>query len=161
MLRVRRKENGTLLVSMDAQSAELLKELPQRMRSALERPDFTDRVVRRLFPPAYRTQEKENEYRQLLGDDLKKRKLDSVATFEKTLRGWKSGVLQTQIEVTPEDFELWLGFVNDMRLVLGTELDIRDESWGEKFDPDHPRAMDMMLLHYLSWLEEELLKALP
>ena len=161
MLRVRREKNGTLLVSMDKQTAEILGELPRRLRSVLERPDFADRVVQRLFPPAYRTQKEETEYRKLLGSDLLKRKLESVEAFEKTLRGRKDGVLQVQLRVVAEDVELWLGFVNDMRLLLGTELDIRDESRGHTFDPSHPQAADMALLHFLSWLEEELLKALP
>ena len=161
MLRVRREKNGLLRISLDPGTAEVLRDLPRRLRALLTRPDFGDRVVQRLFPRAYKTEAEEVEYRELLGNDLLKRKLDSVDVFEKTLRAWKEGGLQVQLTVTPEDFELWLGFVNDMRLVLGTELDIKDESWGHTFDPSHPQANDMALLHYLSWLEEELLRALP
>ncbi len=159
MLRVRREKNGLLTVSLDRGTAEVLRELPQRLRAVLQRRDFSDRVVTRLFPKAYRSEGEETEYRRLLGEDLLRRKLEGVVLFEKTLRNWKEGILQVQVMVTPDDFELWLGFVNDMRLVLGTELDIQDESWGQALDPSHPQAQDMALLHYLSWLEEELLRA--
>ena len=63
------------------------------------------------------------------------------------------------LQIRATDFDLWLCFINDMRLVLGTELDIEDEGWGDAFDPNHPQAPELAPLHYLSWLQEELLGA--
>ena len=159
MLRVHRQKNGSLVVSVPQLDAFVLRELPARLRNLLERPDFASRVVQRLFPAAYKDPSKDAEYQKLLGDDLLRRKRESIALFEKTLENWKLRGRRVEITISEADFELWLGFVNDMRLVLGTELDIQDESWGQNFDPDHPQAQDFALLHYLSWLEEELLQA--
>ena len=78
MLRVRREKNGLLTVSLDRGTAEVLRELPQRLRAVLQRRDFSDRVVNRLFPKAYRSKSEETEYRRLLGQDLLKRKLEGV-----------------------------------------------------------------------------------
>jgi len=159
MLRVHRLKNGDMRVTLDPKLAAILRELPGRLRRVLARPDVTDRVTRRLFPKAYRDEEMEAEYRKLLGDDLLKRKLDSVQAFEHTLKNWNASRGKIHLNIGPADFELWLGFVNDMRLVLGTELDIEDDSWERDFDPSHPQAEDMALLHCLGWLEESLLQA--
>ena len=110
------------------------------------------------------------EFAPLLAEDAKirsilKKKLESVKLFEDTLRNTRSvraqGEDAVELTVKPAEFELWLGFVNDMRIVLGTELDIQEDGWSENFDPEHPKASDFALLHYLSWLEEELLRAHP
>lgn len=159
MLKARRKKDGTVMVKLGPAEAELFSSLPSRLRAVLERQDFSDRVVKRLFPPAYRDAKKEAEYRGLLGKDLLQRKLESVDAFEKTLRD--STIKKSCVELTikPEEYDLWLGFVNDMRLVLGTELDIQDDNWSSTFNPFHPQAQDLALLHYLSWLEEKLIQA--
>jgi hypothetical protein len=46
-----------------------------------------------------------------------------------------------------------------MRLVLGMELDIQDDGWSETFDVEDPQVESLALLHYLSFLEEMLLRA--
>ena len=163
MLNVQRRSDNVLSVHLGLHEAVVLKMLPERLRCLLEDPDFNDRVARRFFPSAYDDEGSEREYRRLLGDELVRHKLDCVDAFDKTLRtgtvygtGPHRGV---EVLIKPEEYELWLGFVNDFRLMLGTELDIRDEDWGDEFDPDHPCAEDLALLHLLTWLEEELLRA--
>ena len=150
---------GAFVVRLDSEGALLLRSLPARLREVLGRTGAGDRLLGRLFPPAYAHPEREAEYRRLLGDDLIRRKLECIDAFEKTLSSWKTGLFTVTVTIPPEEFELWLGFVNDMRLVLGIELDIRDESWETSFDPAHPQARDLALLHWLSWLEDELLRA--
>lgn len=159
-MRIKRRRNGSIVLSLSQEEALLLRALPERLRTLLQNPDFKRRVAERLFPCAYQSRKDEEEYRRLLGQDLQQRKLASVEAFEKSLDDCKlRSRRKIDVNIEPEVFELWLGFVNDMRLFLGTELDIRDESWGGEFDPYHPQAEDMLLLHYLSWLEESLLRA--
>lgn len=160
MLKVSRRKDGTVAVSLNLYEALVLKSLPERIRRLLTDPDFSDRTVLRLFPRAYRDPAKDREYRRLLGEDLLRRKLAGVEAFEKSLRRMRVKQLRAEITVRAEDYDLWLGFVNDMRLVLGTELEIEEDDWSDDaFDASHPRAEDLALLHYLSWLEEELLQA--
>jgi hypothetical protein len=159
MLRVRRRKDGSLSLSFPPSEALLLQTLPGQLRALLEDPDFTGQAVDRLFPHAYKDQEKEAEYRKLLGDDLRRRKLECIDVFEATLRESRTGLRGLEVIVKPEEFELWLGFVNDMRLVLGAKLDIQDEDWSLDFDPSAPGSQELALLHYLSWLEEELLRS--
>jgi hypothetical protein len=158
-MRIRRERDDSLTVRLPLGEALILKELPARLETLLDDPDFTDRTVARLFPPAYADEKKEAEYRRLVGADIRQRKLDCVRAFEGSLRRCKAKLTGVEIRVRPEEFELWLGFVNDMRILLGTELDITEDGWEKDFHPDHPRANDLALLHYLSWLEEELLRA--
>lgn len=165
ILKIRRKFNRSYSVVLDTDSAEALTDLPRRLRDLLTRPDVSKQVTARLFPRVYKDAAEEEEYRRLLGDELLRRKIDSVKLFEDTLQNRKAvlvrGTDAVELTVKPEEFELWLGFVNDMRLVLGTELDIQEDGWSENFDPTNPKANDFALLHYLSWLEEELLRAHP
>ena len=158
-MRIRREKDDSLTVTLPMGEAVMLKRLPARLRGLIEEPDFTSRAVGRLFPRAYADGEKEAEYRKLLGDDLRQRKLECIRAFESTLAKCSVKHWNVDIRIRPEEFELWLGFVNDMRLVLGMELDIQDDDWGRHFDPAHPRADELALLHYLSWLEEEMLRA--
>jgi len=53
----------------------------------------------------------------------------------------------------------WLGAIESLRLVLGTQLDVTEESYGplDRADPDAPR---LALYHWLSWLQEEVVQAL-
>ena len=158
MIRVQKKD-GELVVTLAMPEASLLRSLPRRLKKLLESPDFADRIVQRLFPPAYSDPEKDAEHRRLLGNDLRAHKMRAVAIFEATIQRWRVHGHRVDVTIRAEEFEYWLGFINDMRLVLGADLGIEDEGWGTNFDPSHPRAEDFALLHYLSWLEEEVLHA--
>lgn len=159
MARVERKKDGTLVVTLPLSEAILLQSLPARLRAVLEDPESAQRAVARLFPPAYADSGKEAEYRRLLGDDLQRRKLESVDVFERTLAGSKLSRGKVRLSIRAEEFDTWLSCVNDLRIAIGAELDIREENWSKEFDPNSPAAEEMALLHYLSWLEEILLEA--
>lgn len=158
-MKVRRQKDDSLVVTLPVEEADLLRDLPGRLRGLLENPDFSDRCVQRLFPTTYSDPEKEAEHRRLLGDYLIQSKLRCVEAFELSLKSSTLRRRRVELRITAGDFELWLGFVNDMRLLLGTELDIHDDNWSLTFDVAHPRVQDLALLHYLSWLEESLLHA--
>jgi len=159
MLHVKKKRDGGILVSLPLEDAEVLRSLPGRLRRLLETPDSKDKVLQRLFPPAYLDAKKQAEYEALVGGALRGRKLECVKAFEATLGRWKVEGQRVDVSISGEEFELWLGFVNDMRLMIGTELDIEDDDWNLHPDPSHPRAPEFALLDYLTWLEESLLRA--
>jgi hypothetical protein len=159
MIRIRRRKEGGFTVSLRPAEAAVLLELPARLRRVLEAPDFADRVVRRLFPATYEDPDLEAEHRRLVGDDLIRRKRDGLAAFEKTLERRKSGLLKVDITIEEGQFDLWLSFVNDMRILIATELDIQDNSWETDFDSRGPQAADLALLQYLTWLEAMLIDA--
>ncbi len=142
---------GEVKVRIAREEREVLRGLPAQLRQLMD-DDPDDPAIRRLFPPAYRERpDHEYEYRRLMGDDLRDRRLAALAAMEETV---DADVL------TPEQASGWLRALNDLRLVLGTRLDVKDDTFGEEIDGDDPRAPALALYGYLSLLEEELVEAL-
>ena len=81
---VQRQDDGSLRVYLPHGEGLVLYTLPQRIEELLSREDFNRRVAERLFPVAYEDAGKEAEYRKLLGDDLRKSKLESLEVFRET-----------------------------------------------------------------------------
>ena len=59
-----------------------------------------------------------------------------------------------------EEAEAWLRALNDLRLVLGTRLDVQEGSLLDGIDSDDPDAAGLAVYAYLSWLQEQLVEAL-
>ena len=59
-----------------------------------------------------------------------------------------------------EEAEAWLRALNDLRLVLGTRLDVQEGSLLDRIDSDDPDAAGLAVYAYLSWLQEQLVEAL-
>ncbi len=166
MIWISKKKKGGWTLRFPAGEVTDLESLPGKLRQILQKPDFGDKVVARLFPQAFPNNEQaEAEYQELLREDLLQRKLEGIEAVEKTLKKRRKGkslsfVPMVQVDLTDEDLTLWLGFLHDMRLVIGTRLDITDESWGEDVDLDHPQAEELLMLHRLAYLEEVIIQAL-
>ncbi len=155
--RIVRTRNGEIRLRLPAEERELLGGLPAQLRALLrDAPD--DPALLRLFPPAYiEHPENESEYRRLMGDDLRERHLSALAVLEET-----AGTDR----LTEEQAHGWLAALNDLRLVLGTRLDVgeepidhEDEDEGNT-DLDNPEVAALALYHYLSWLQEQMVEAL-
>ena len=157
---VERQDDDSLKIYLPHAEGLVLCSLPQRIEDLLSQGDFNQRVADRLFPVAYEDADKEAEYRKLLGDDLKKRKLESVKAFKETIENWE--ITQSGVEVTIEAelVETWLGFLNDMRLYLAIELDITENDWSAGLEPDEEMSEELALLHLLTWLQQCILDAL-
>ena len=71
-------------------------------------------------------------------------------------------VIESTVErdlLTAEELESWLTALNDLRLVLGTRLDVTEETygrWPQRRDPD---ARERAVYLYLSVLQEEAVQA--
>ena len=60
--------------------------------------------------------------------------------------------------LTEEELGCWMGAINDLRLVLGTRLDVSEDDI--EIDPDSPDAPARFVYHYLGWLLEEIVAAM-
>jgi len=118
-------------------------------RLLVEAPE--DPSLERLFPPAYDDAQDEAEYRRLMGDELLEGRRRALRVIEETL---------DQDRLTKEQAESWLTALNDLRLVLGTRLDVTEDMLLERLRPDDPNAFEISLYAYLSWLQEQLVEAL-
>ncbi len=148
---MKRGRRGDIQLRLPDEERELLRSLPAQLRSLLdEEPD--DPALRRLFPPAYSDDaDLEAEYRRLMGDELMEKHLGALAVIEETVESER---------LTEEQAHSWLAALNDLRLVLGTRLDVSEEMLGDEVDPSDPQAPALALYGYLSWLQEQMVDAL-
>ena len=63
-----------------------------------------------------------------------------------------------EVRLTLEQADSWLSALNDVRLALGTALDVR-EDMPEKLPEDDPRAPHLDVYHWLTWVQESLIQA--
>jgi Domain of unknown function (DUF2017) len=148
---IARTPAGDFRVSIGRRERAVLRSLPAALDRLLdEEPDDPD--LRRLFPPAYADDEEaEAEYRRLMAGELLDGRRAALRTFAETL---DADVL------TADDLESWLRALNDLRLFLGTRLDVTEEDLVQPFDPREPKAEERALYAYLSWLQEHVVEAL-
>ncbi len=137
--------------------AELIVSLSGQVRELLLT-DTDDARLRRLFPPAYGTdEERDEEYQVLARDELLARRLDSLDTLDKGLGATGAQAL------SGTELSDWMTAVNDVRLVLGTVLDVQeDEEPAGRDDPRGPglAAYDV-LTHVLARIVRALHQDLP
>ncbi len=145
--RIRRARDGSWQLRLPAGERELLRTLPSQVRQLI---GARDASTRRLFPPAYaHDPEGETEYRQMVGDALVESHQASLRILESTI----------DAEMLDDDqLNAWLGALNDLRLVLGTRLDVGEDF--EALPPDDDRAPAMATYAYLSMLQEHIVQAL-
>jgi hypothetical protein len=126
--------------------------------------DRTDPVVERLFPDVYPDDpEATSDYRQFTDGELKTAKIDQAGAILAILPS--SG--GADIVLDEESSEAWLRALNDVRLALGTRLEVRDDTDLEAelddavlHDPTSARVGQLSLYAYLGYLQESLVEAL-
>lgn len=144
-----RTRRGQYRLRLPPQEREILRSLPGQLRDLL---GSDDPALRRLFPPAYRDDPaRQAEYEGLVSPELTRERLDAVAVLERTIDASK---------LTEEEVTAWLRALNDLRLVLGTRLDVTEETYEEGLPEDDPRSPAFALFAYLGWLEEQIVEAL-
>jgi hypothetical protein len=148
--RVKRTRAGDFEVKLPAEERAVLEALAPQLRELLDG-DLADPGLRRLFPTAYAEDaERDREYHALVRDDLADRRRAAVDTLLATL---------DERRLTEEQLTAWMGAVNDLRLVLGTRLDVSEET--ELIDdPDDPESALLALYGYLGFLLEQIVDAL-
>ncbi len=63
------------------------------------------------------------------------------------------------IRLNVEEAESWLSALNDVRLALGTALDVT-EDMPDDLPADDPRAPHLGVYHWLTWMQESMVHAL-
>jgi hypothetical protein len=146
---VERTGSGDFLLRISTEERELLRSLPAQLRELL---GTDDPSLRRLSPPAYPDDSgQEAEYRELVGEDLEGERRRALAVMEATIDAER---------LDEEQLSAWLGSLNDLRLVLGTRLDVTEEMYEEGLPERDRRSPAFALYLYLGWLEEQVVAAL-
>ena len=122
------------------------------------RPD--DPALARLFPDAYPDDpDATADFRRYTQPDLTAERRRRAGVAIETLDRIKDG---GRLTLVPAEAAAWLGALNDLRLVLGTRLEITadEQQPGEGFRPDDPRTAYVPVYYYLGYLQETLIEAL-
>jgi hypothetical protein len=148
--KVRRTRKGDYEVRLPDDERALLRTVLPQLRQLLDG-DLSDASLRRLFPTAYADDPRRDaEYQALVRDELADRRRRSVEVVLNTLDRTRLG---------EEELLAWMGAVNDLRLVLGTRLDVSEET-DPVPHPDDPDAPLLALYGYLGHLLETIVRAL-
>jgi hypothetical protein len=150
--RVRRTRKGDFEIRLADGERDLLARLVPQLRDLLlDAEEGPDPSLRRLFPTAYPDdRERDEEYRRLVHDDLLGRHQAALDTLEATVQA-------TRLE--EDELLAWMGAVNDLRLVLGTRLDVSEDT-DYDVDPADPDAAAIAVYSYLGFLLEHIVAAL-
>lgn len=142
---IRRTRSGKYQVNLGEPERQLLKELPAQLRERLADPD--DPMLRRLFPPAYTDDpDAAEEYRRLMTEDLVDRHRAALDVLEQTADA---------VQLDEEELTAWMGALNQLRLVLGTGLDVSEDD-----DPSQATSPEYQLYYFLGALQELVVDAL-
>ncbi len=150
---VKRTRRGDFELRLSPDERTILRGLPDQLRNLIENEDPTsDPAMARLYPPAYEDDPIRNlEFERMAGDDLTSQRLSSINAME--------GSIDADL-LSEEQLLSWLGVLNDLRLVLGTRLEITEETTEEDFAAGDPRASTFALYGYLTWLVDAIVRAL-
>jgi hypothetical protein len=150
-----------LMEGLSEGSADPLAEIVGLQEGASSTPD--DPVLARLLPDAYRGDaDAAAEYRRLMDGDLRVQKAGALQRVLDDLAGAGSRHGDGQRFELPDDaITLWLYALNDVRLSLGTRLDV-SEDWESdlaRLGPDSPEFAAFALYDWLGWLQNAIVES--
>jgi hypothetical protein len=142
---------GGIEVHLRESIRDVLGRLCDQLEQLLQREDpASDPAMARLFPAAYPDDPlRELEFERVTGDDLTRGRLASLRVMRASLHA---------DTLDGEESLAWLGTLNDIRLVLGSRLDVTEESTEADFTGEDAGTFEIYLL--LGGLQGRLLFAL-
>jgi hypothetical protein len=122
-----RARGGDVVARLDPAEAGIVGLLLDQLEQLLDADTVDvsgDPVIARLFPEGHRgDREMAAEYRELTESSLRSGKADDLATVRATLPDGGG-----EIRLDPDQAAAWLRCTNDVRLALGTRLDISEDT---------------------------------
>ncbi|MFT7474113.1 MAG: hypothetical protein ACI81L_001033 [Verrucomicrobiales bacterium] len=140
-------KNGEIQVRLDDTMRVLLRQVSEELREVLLVDDESQ--TRRLYPTAYPDDDElESEYQEVVHDKLLMQRLDGIDQLQASIEA-------DSISIDVAD--AWMATVNQIRLVLGTQLDVGEGDGA--VDEGDPNATSMIIYQVLSHILEELTHA--
>ncbi|MDT4934378.1 MAG: hypothetical protein QOK11_2270 [Pseudonocardiales bacterium] len=151
------RRRGALRLRFDPVETVLLGSLLDELAGALESDalDDDDPVRQRLFPDGYRgDDDAAAEFRSLTEGSLSAERSERARDCARQLT---PGV--TELGLDGAAGERWIQVLNDLRLALGTRLEITEEDEPE-FEPDDPDAEQRAVYYWLTGMQDAVVRAL-
>jgi hypothetical protein len=147
---IQRTRTGEYRLRLNDDERNILRSLAGELEALLGA-DPDDPSLRRLRPPAFENDdESEREFRALMGPELDEGRLASLRVLADTA---------SRERLDAEELDRWLAALNDLRLVLGTRLDVPEDVFAAGFDPGAPDAYELAVYAFLTWLQEAAVEA--
>jgi hypothetical protein len=150
---IHRRSDGTFEWKLASNERRVLERVASDFKDLLstETPS-SDASLQRVFPPAHPDDPiAELEYERTAGGAILAAKMEQLETLQRCVN---------QRVLTEEEVLACMRATNDLRLVLGTRLDIAEDSDPAEFGGDPETRSSFELYSYLSWLEESMIDAL-
>ena len=146
---IRPRRDGSYAVDLPEHERDLLVSLAAQLRALIDQGD-DDPSLARLFPTAYVDRpDLDDEFHRLMHDDLAARHRWALTVMGETAH---------EPSLNADQLGAWMEGLNQLRLVLGTRLDVQEEM--APVEPSHPDAQPLAVYHYLSWLLEQVVDAM-
>ena len=147
---IERTREGDFRLRLSDAERQLLRELPAQLLALLTA-DPEDPSLRRLRPTAYEDDaEAEDEFRRLMDGELLESRREALLVLVDTA---------ARDRLTAEELDAWLRALTDLRLAVGTRLDVTEDTYAREIDPRDPQAYELSVFAYLSWLQDAAVEA--
>ena len=157
---VRVGRDGTYLLCIDSADRLSLRKLLGELRDTLVADSAANNLesetLRRLFPAAYHQDPHlDEEYQRLMKNDLLASRLDSLNATNEAL---DRSTDDNKLVLTSHELDVFTRSINNLRLVIGTILDVQEsddssaDDFGDHLEDDDPARSHYHLYSYLGWL---------
>jgi uncharacterized protein DUF2017 len=141
--------DGGYGVQLDEPSRQVLAHLAADLRGLVE---GRNPAVDRLFPAAYVDDpEASAEYESMMRGELEAGRVTALRLLEETAGADR---------LTQPQADAWCGALNDLRLVIGEQAGVTEELYERDLDPTDPRAAQLSVYLWLTWLQSTVVDAL-
>lgn len=147
MARLFSSRRGGLDVRLETTVRRLLGSMTEQLRELLLVDEGEE--LARLYPNAYPDDDDRNaRYRAVVHDQLLMSRLDAIDVVAATLDA---------DHLTLDEADAWMTTINQIRLVLGTKLDVSEDD--HSIDPDDPDASALVIYQLLSHVLDAITEA--
>ena len=151
-----RVKGEEVVARIDAAEAGILGLLLDQLEQLLDADEVADEpVLQRLFPDGHRGDpEVAADYRDMTEESLRRGKADDLATVRATLP-----LGGGEVRLDRDQAAAWLRTTNDLRLALGTRLDITEDTEPPD-DPAEDEGQQLAVYYWLTAVQGSLVDAL-
>lgn len=140
---------------LDRVEVEILGASLDELLASLDEMGPGDRVWERLYPAAFADADAAEEFREMVGEDLDNARRERLSACRGELSAAPMGRRGADLTLEPEALERWIMATNDLRLALGTLLQVGPDDTPE-IDPTDPMAQSKAIYQWLTVVQDGL-----